>query len=134
MCPGATPVITHSQSPPEASSPTRSGTHRKSLITILKVLALLSSTPGIAPNSLPPPCLGLPSTPRPLLLLGLLRAATNNLDLVGLYRLAAVIELKRHVADQERPDFVAEAVRIERTLCAIANQPCSFPERTTAWI
>jgi hypothetical protein len=56
-----------------------------------------------------------------LLLFGLLGTATNNLDLVGQDRLASVVEFEGHVADQERPDFVAEAVRVERTLCAVAE-------------
>jgi hypothetical protein len=56
-----------------------------------------------------------------LLLFGFLRTATNNLDLVGLHHLAPVVEFEGHVADQKRPDFVAEAVRVKRTLCAVVE-------------
>lgn len=56
-----------------------------------------------------------------LLLLVLLGAAAHDLDLVGIDHLAAVVKLERDVTDQEGPDFIAEAVGIERPLDAEAE-------------
>lgn len=51
-----------------------------------------------------------------LLLVVLLGAAAHDLDLISIDRLAAVVELESDVADQEGPDFVAEAVGVEGAL------------------
>lgn len=48
--------------------------------------------------------------------IGTLGTAANNLDLIGLDGLPALIELEGDVANQEGPDFIAEAVSIEGTL------------------
>ena len=47
--------------------------------------------------------------PRPL------GVAANNLDFLGLDRVL-VVKFEVHILDQERPDFVAEAVSVQVTL------------------
>ena len=42
-----------------------------------------------------------------------LRVAADDLDLVGDYRLSAILHLERDVLDQESPDLIAESVGIE---------------------
>jgi len=64
-----------------------------------------------------------------LLLFRLLGTAADDLDLVGLHRLAAVVELEGDVTDQEGPDFVAKAVCVERALC---STPWSAPSVSNA--
>jgi hypothetical protein len=64
--------------------------------------------------------------PDPLFLVRLLRAAADDLNLVGLYGLAAVVQLEGDIADQEGPDFVAEAVRVKGALCSSAGSACLF--------
>lgn len=53
--------------------------------------------------------------------LGLARAlgvATDNLDLISLDSVGAVVHLEGDVLDEERPYFVAESVRVEAALFA----------------
>jgi hypothetical protein len=45
-----------------------------------------------------------------------LAVAANDLDLIGMDRLAGVIHLEGDILDQESPDLVAKAVGIEMTL------------------
>lgn len=69
-------------------------------------------------------CIGLARTLSRSLTLGLLGVATNNLDLVGGHGLASRVHLERHVLDEERPDFVAESVRVEAPLrCPLVKPP-----------
>ena len=59
--------------------------------------------------------------PHPSLLLPwLLRIAAHNLDLVR-RDIVLVVELEVDILDEERPDFVAEAVGIQMTLCTISH-------------
>lgn len=51
-----------------------------------------------------------------LLALRTFGVAADDLDLVGRDELGAVLHLERDVLDQEGPYFVAEAVRIQRSL------------------
>ena len=53
---------------------------------------------------------------RQLLFLRPLGAAADDLDLVGLDGLAAIIELESDVPDEEGPYFIAETVCVQRTL------------------
>lgn len=46
----------------------------------------------------------------------LLGVAANNLDLVRLHRLAAVVHLERHILDEEGPHLVTESIRVEAPL------------------
>lgn len=62
-----------------------------------------------------------------LLLVGALRAAADDLDLVCHNRVAAVVHLERDILDQEGPHFVTEAVGIERTLSIPKRGPCQRP-------
>jgi len=50
-----------------------------------------------------------------LLLSGLLCIAAHDLDLLGL-DITLIVELEVDILDEERPDFVAEAVGIQMTL------------------
>lgn len=59
----------------------------------------------------------------PLLLPRLLRIAAHNLDLLGC-DIVLIIELEVDILDEERPDFVAEAVGIQMTLF-VTNTPIS---------
>ena len=59
--------------------------------------------------------------PHPSLLLPrLLRIAAHNLDLVR-RDIVLVVELEVDILDEERPDFVAETVGIQMTLCTISH-------------
>ena len=59
--------------------------------------------------------------PHPSLLIPrLLRVAAHNLDLLR-RDIVLVVELEVDILDEERPDFVAEAVGIQMTLCTISH-------------
>jgi hypothetical protein len=60
-----------------------------------------------------------------LLLLGTLGAAANDLDLVGLDGLASIVQLEVDIANEEGPDFIAEAICIERSLQFGRKKPTS---------
>ena len=51
-------------------------------------------------------------------LTGSLRIARHNLDLVG-KELGRSVSLELDILDQERPDIVAESVRLEMTLVTV---------------
>ena len=55
-----------------------------------------------------------------LLLPRLLRIAAHNLDLLR-RDVILVVELEVDILDEERPDFVAEAVGVQMTLCTISH-------------
>ena len=57
-----------------------------------------------------------------LLLPRLLRIAAHNLDLLRRH-IVLVVELEVDILDEERPDFVAEAVGIQMTLCTSPISP-----------
>ena len=55
-----------------------------------------------------------------LLLPRLLRIAAYNLDLLR-RDVILVVELEVDILDEERPDFVAEAVGVQMTLCTLSH-------------
>jgi len=63
-----------------------------------------------------PRVLAIPDTMLILLLIGSLGAAADNLDLVGRDGVVAAVHLESDVLDQKSPDFVTEAVRVQRAL------------------
>lgn len=51
-----------------------------------------------------------------LFIVGPLRAATDDLDLVCHYSLGSVVHFEGDFLDKERPDFITEPVGVKRTL------------------
>lgn len=50
-----------------------------------------------------------------------LRIAAHNLDLVGLDR-SLILQLEVDILDEKGPDFIAEAVCVQMTLCFTKDQ------------
>lgn len=59
-----------------------------------------------------------------LFVVAALRAAADDLDLVGLHCLCSVVHLESDILDEECPDFVAEPVGVKRSL--MGGEPVSI--------